>query len=154
MGSDLAPWPTPMLRPLLLLLPALIPSWKFFDWIAPSPRIEYVLLASPGDQCAKWQEFRPRPERISMVATFGRLFFNPRWNETLFLVSCAERQAENPTEHSSGQIFCRIAHDLPNSSIDAYLRYRLVFVYREGDSIESETRYVSEPRRLSDIITL
>ena len=32
-----------------LLLPALIPSWRFFDVVAPSPRIEFVLLETAGD---------------------------------------------------------------------------------------------------------
>ena len=33
-----------MLRTLKLLLPVLIPSWRFFDFIAPSPRIQFSLL--------------------------------------------------------------------------------------------------------------
>ena len=33
-----------MLQTVKLLLPALIPSWRFFSTIAPSPRIEFALL--------------------------------------------------------------------------------------------------------------
>ena len=38
-----------MQNALRLLLPALIPSWRFFDVIAPSPRIEYALGATSTD---------------------------------------------------------------------------------------------------------
>ena len=87
-----------MLRPLALLLPALIPSWRFFDVIAPSPRIEFAMLTSP-DSAAVWQAFRPRPARVALSTMLGRLFWNPRWNESLFLVSCAERLVDqDPVE--------------------------------------------------------
>ena len=32
-------------KTLRLLLPVLIPSWRFFSAIAPSPRVEFVTLA-------------------------------------------------------------------------------------------------------------
>ena len=56
-----------MLHGLKLLLPALIPSWRFFDTIAPSPRIEYALLHDPH-AAAAWREFRPRPARPDAAA--------------------------------------------------------------------------------------
>ena len=31
------------------VLPALIPSWRFFDYIAPSPRIEFAVVAAVDD---------------------------------------------------------------------------------------------------------
>jgi len=34
----------------------------------------------------------------------GRMFWNPSWNESLFLVSCAERLLQNPTPHSEDEI--------------------------------------------------
>jgi hypothetical protein len=48
-----------MLQTLKLLLPALIPSWRFFDTIAPSPRIEFTLLKTAQDASGAWREFRP-----------------------------------------------------------------------------------------------
>lgn len=33
-----------VLAPFKLLLPALIPSWNFFDVIAPAPRVEYAQI--------------------------------------------------------------------------------------------------------------
>lgn len=145
-----------MLRPLSLLLPALIPSWNFFDVIAPSPRIEYVLLSSRGAVADDWRAFRPQPERMSPSTMLLRLFWNPRWNETLFVVSCAERLVTAPTAHSEDEVFQRIAADLvrqPDDANAAWLCFRLVFVSREGEAIHSEVLYQPEPRRLADIVS-
>lgn len=132
-----------MLRPLTLLLPALIPSWRFFDVIAPSPRIEYALLPTEV-AAADWREFRPRPQRVSLPQMLGRLLWNPRWNETLFLVSCAERLVDAPTAHSEDEIFRRIAADLADAP-EAWLAFRLVFVHRDV----REVLFVAPPRRLA-----
>ena len=136
-----------MRNPLALVLPALIPSWNFFDVIAPSPRVEYALLASPTDAPGAWREFQPRPEHVSLSAMLGRLFWNARWNETLFLVSCAERLIDHPTAHSESEIFARIAADLAPDAGAPWLTFRLVFVRREGDTLLSEVLFQSEPRR-------
>ena len=133
-----------MRNPLALLLPALIPSWNFFDVIAPSPRIEYALLASP-DAIPDWREFRPRPQQVSPAAMLGRLFWNARWNETLFLVSCAERLKDQPTAHSEDEIFRRIAADIAPAA--PWLTFRLVFVHREREAIVREVAYLAEPRQ-------
>jgi hypothetical protein len=134
-------------NPLALVLPALIPSWNFFDVIAPSPRIEYALLASATDAPGDWREFRSRPERLSLPAMLWRLFWNARWNETLFLVSCAERLIDHPTAHSEDEIFARIAADLASDAGAPWLSFRLVFVSREDDALLSEVLFRSEPRR-------
>lgn len=140
--------------PLKLLLPALIPSWNFFDVIAPSPRVEYALLRSIGDASGDWREFRPRPQRLSPLAMLTRLAWNPRWNESLFLASCAERLTDEPTEHSEDEIFKRIAADLVREPVDAerpWLCFRLVFVAREGEAITREVLFQPAPRRLAEI---
>lgn len=144
-----------LLAPLKLLLPALIPSWNFFDVIAPAPRVEYALLASPGDASGTWREFRPRPERVPVAAMLTRLIWNPRWNQTLFVMSCAERLAEdrNP-EHSEAELFKRIAADLVVQAQDParpWLCFRLVFVSREGEALTEEVLFQPAPRRLADI---
>ncbi|MBI1275527.1 hypothetical protein GC177_06110 [bacterium] len=135
-----------MLHHLKLLLPALVPSWRFFDWIAPSPRIEIRLYERPDAAGGDWKEFRPRPERLTMGRMLGRLFWNPRWNETLFLVSCAERLMQNPAEHSSREIMMRIVLDLERSA-DAhgfpYVQFRLMFLVRQGSEIERHEAFVS-----------
>jgi hypothetical protein len=145
------------LQALKLLLPALIPSWNFFDVIAPSPRIEYALLASPA-AVGDWREFRPRPAQVSPLAMACRMFWNPAWNETLFLVSCAERLTSEPTDHSEDEIFKRIAAELrPEETTDTpWLNFQLVFLSRpsqakQADVIEREVLYRPAPRKLSDI---
>jgi hypothetical protein len=140
-----------MLQTLKLLLPALIPSWRFFDTIAPSPRIEFTLLNTAQNASASWQEFRPRPARLPFTSMLKRLFWNPRWNESLFLVSCAERLMASPTGHSSQEILKRIKADLERKSIDVsatpYLQFRLVFLSREGSQIQKQITFISPIHR-------
>ena len=146
-----------MFRTLKLLLPALIPSWRFFDVIAASPRVEYALLGSPGEAARDWLEFRPRPDRIPFPAMLGRLFWNPRWNESLFVVSCAERLLAEPTAHSQDEIFRRIAADLAERQQAGgdWLSFRIVLV-SEGEgaianAVAREVAFVSDPRRVASI---
>jgi hypothetical protein len=135
-----------LLHSFKLLLPALIPSWRFFDRIAPSPRIEFILLKSARDTSEDWQEFRPRPARISITSMAKRMVWNPGWNEQLFLVSCAERLAENPAAPSMVQweqeIWRRIAAALPLNPEAPFLQFRLVFVSRA----ERHIAFISEAR--------
>lgn len=140
-----------MLRALKLLAPALIPSWKFFDVIAPSPRIQYALLAAQTDDPDDWREFRPRPASLSPAAMLVRLFWNPRWNESLYLVSCAERLIDEPTAHAEDQIHARIAVDLaqaPNADdLPPWLVFRLLFLRDEAGAVVGEVLHQSVPRR-------
>lgn len=126
-----------MLRSLQLLLPALVPSWNFFDIIAPAPFIEYAALKNKSDT-PHWQEFRPRPQRLSCVQMLKCLFWNPNWNETLFLVSCAERLLSEPTDHSHNEILTRIKADIPPGI--PYLQFRLILRHR----LLTETAYLSQ----------
>ncbi len=87
-----------------------------------------------------------------------RIFWNPEWNESLFLVSCAERLMQNPTEfsakHSEDEILNRIIRDLKNNSsiLDLvaaeYLQFRLMFVYREDSQLQQEITYHSRLQSL------
>lgn len=130
-----------MLHGLKLLLPALIPSWRFFDTIAPSPRIEYALLNDPH-AVAAWQEFRPRPVRLSFGKMLLRMVWNPRWNESLYLVSCAERLMANPTAHSELEIIERIKAENADASAP-WLQFRLVFVSRQGEGTRKDITFTS-----------
>lgn len=144
-----------LIAPLKLLLPALIPAWNFFDVIGPAPRVEYALLASPGDTTATWRTFRPRPEHVSIQTMLGRLLWNPRWNQALFAMSLAERLAEDRApEHAEAELFRRIAADLAPAPADPtrpWLCFRLVFVAREGETLAEEVMVQPAPRRLADI---
>ena len=123
--------------------------------IAPAPRVEYALLASPGDTNCTWREFRPRPEQVSLATLLKRLVWNPRWNQTLFVMSCAERLAEDRTPaHSEAELFKRIAADLalePQDPARPWLCFRLVFVSRDGEALAEEVMVQPAPRLLQDI---
>jgi hypothetical protein len=140
-----------MIQTLKLLLPALIPSWNFFDVIADSPRIEYTLLNAPEDGDSAWLEFRPRPGRISIPAMAGRLFWNAQWNETLFVISCAERLMETPTEHSQNEIFRRIAADLAERPAGAWLRFRIALLSEREGAIERDIAFTSDARSVASL---
>ena len=135
-----------MVGTLKLLLPVLIPSWRFFDGVAPSPRIEYALLGAVDETAKGWQEFRPRPEHVSLALMLRRMIWNPSWNETLFLVSCSERLVEHPAAHSVEEIFTRLSRELMPSPDKAHLQFRLVFVSREGEEIIRNVAFISDVR--------
>ena len=139
-----------MLRTVQLILPALIPSWNFFDVIAPSPRIEYQLLDDAGKLRGNWQTFRPRPDNISLLTMLRRLIWNPHWNESLFLVSCAERLSQDITpEHSEREILTRMKRDLQAETDAAQFRFRLVFIHREDETLTQDILYTSMPEPLA-----
>jgi hypothetical protein len=142
-----------MLHILKLLLPALIPSWNFFDVIAASPRIEYVQLQSWEETAADWREFQPRPEHVTLAGMLAKLFWNAQWNETLFVVSCAERLISEPTPHSENEIFRRIAAHLSDrrEAYGAWLRFQIVLVSEEEGVIKRDVAFVSDPRRIETI---
>jgi hypothetical protein len=141
-----------MLRTLALLLPALIPSWRFFPRVTASPRIEFALLGTADEEPQRWQEFRPRPAYVPMRAMLGRLFWNPRGNETLFLVSSSERFLYRGLKRSRDEIVTRMQADLLRSGIADGARHfqmRLVLVSREQDRLVREVVYrsASQPLR-------
>lgn len=139
-----------LLQPLKLLLPALIPSWRFFDVIAPSPRIQFTLLDSEKNTLVDWQEFRPKAEHITILQTLKRMICNAKWNESLFLASCAERIMENYTPHSENEILNRIERDFHKKTKANYLQFRLVFIQRKGAaSLEEKTRFTSRIQEFS-----
>ena len=142
-----------MVHTLKLLLPALFPSWRFFDVIAPSPRIEVAALADPDaplpTEGAGWRDLRPKRERIGFAERLASFFWNPRWNETLFLATCAERLMQEPSEHSEREIVRRLRADLLAEAADTdlppYFSFRLVFVSRDGEHLRRDVAYVSPP---------
>lgn len=136
-----------LLRILRLFLPALIPSWRFFKEVAPSPRIEIGLTDDPARMPTAWAEARPRPDHVSAARMLRRMLWNPRWNETLFLTSCAERIVEGGALHDSafaeGEIARRLARDLGPGA--GAFRFRLVFVRRDGADLVREVEHISAP---------
>jgi hypothetical protein len=137
-----------MFHTLRLLLPALVPSWRFFDTIAASPRIQYAVFDAEQHIVIDWQEFRPRPTHTSLLTLVERLFWNPQWNESLFMMSCAERIMENYTAHSEDEILTRIGnhylHDqLSRHTTAQQFQFRLLFIERHGANVRQDIRFVS-----------
>lgn len=144
-----------MINTLKLLLPGLIPSWEFFKAVQPSPRVQWRLLDRPHDDSPEWHEFRPRPAYVSPLRMGLRLFWNPVWNETLYLVSLSERLMLAPTAHSADEIRRRLAAEVnrtvPPQEHLPFLQFRLVFVSRDTGGLTQTTTHVAEPRLLSEI---
>jgi hypothetical protein len=143
-----------MWHSLKLLIPALVPSWRFFDIIAPSPRIQFTLLKTEDEPPAEWYEFRPRPAHLSFPQMLGRMLWNPKWNETMFVVSCAERLMDSPTRHSEDEIMKRIIDDVVGETSinswqgETYVQFRLLIVERQGVELQEEVTYYSRIERL------
>jgi len=133
-----------MWNALSLALPVLIPSWRFFKAIEPSPRVEWAVLAHDTDTPTQWQEFRPKPPHIGPAEMLRRLFWNPDRNEALFVLSCSERIVQNPTAHSIHEIAQRIRQDLPVDCTAQFLQFRLVFVHRDKDRLIKDLLFTSE----------
>ena len=136
------------------LLPVLIPSWRFFDFIAPSPRIEFAVIAQLDDPTTRWQEFRPRPVQLPVAAMLRRLLWNPIWNESLFIVSCAEKLLDEPSIRREVELLTRIAATVARGETGdkvtgaTYLRFRIVVLKREDEQISRRVGFVSSARRL------
>ncbi|MEP1613171.1 MAG: hypothetical protein ABJL72_14760 [Roseobacter sp.] len=130
----------------MLILPVLIPSWRFFKEIEPSPRVQWALVSDDAST-PDWQEFRPRPQHVTLLQMALRLFWNPGWNETLFIVSCAERITQYGSHHSINEIRQRIQRDIDQLPIDLtekLMRFRLVFVSRGETGLTQEVLFLSE----------
>jgi len=138
-----------MLHILKLLIPALVPSWNFFDIITASPRVQFALFEPENEAPREWHEFRPRPAHLSFVQMLGRMLWNAKWNESMFVVGCAERLIEHPTQHSEDEILKRIIDDIVdepsnNQPVDAtHLQFRLITIERDGTKLREDEVYYS-----------
>lgn len=147
---------------LRLLLPAIVPSWRFFDAVTASPRLDYALLSAPEAPAEPWREFRPRPAVLRPDTMLRRLLWNPQWNESLFLVSLAERlmsaTSAETAAHSQRELLLRVARDLDRHAVcnpENYLQIRLRLVSRTGpgDAIGEEVVYQSGPCAIAGLLT-
>jgi len=130
------------------LLPALLPSWRFFDFIGPSPRLEICLLQHAGDVPSQWQAFRPSPQHISWLARFGTLLWNPRGNEALYLLSTSEKLLQRQSAAAQMEIARRIAAafacgEIVASSQDRFFQFRLLEIERDDGVLHTQTSFES-----------
>ncbi|MEM6939970.1 MAG: hypothetical protein AAF943_09075 [Pseudomonadota bacterium] len=75
------------------------------------------------------------------------VFWNPAWNEYLFIVSCAERIMEKPTPHSVDAIMRYVEAELSRTECrlaSAQVQFRLVFVHRAEGRLHREVVFVSD----------
>jgi len=85
-----------------------------------------------------------------------RVIWNPKWNETLFVVSCAERllAGVNPA-HSEAEILYRLKRDhtllYPKQQGVSHIRFRLLLLSRQGQELLQEVAYMSLPKALANI---
>ncbi|SLN50102.1 hypothetical protein AQS8620_02150 [Aquimixticola soesokkakensis] len=141
-----------------LLLPVLLPSWRFFKTVAPSPRIEVARFERGSDgawvQVQDWQAFRPAPRRLSFGALVAQIFWNPDRNAQLYLVSCAERMIAAQEEgrrcaRSFNEISARLSEALwqaPRTGRAplAAFRFRLIFIWRAGQELRHDVDFTSD----------
>lgn len=144
---------------LRLLLPAIVPSWRFFDAVTASPRIDYTPLAAPGS-VERWREFRPRPAILTRGAMLRGLVWNAEWNENLYLVSLAERLLGDPSPatqaHSERELAVRVARHLARDrDVAPFFRLRVRLVERDAalDELTSQIVYQSPAYRAATLVT-
>ncbi|MFT3965728.1 MAG: hypothetical protein QM690_07600 [Sphingobium sp.] len=132
---------------LRLFLPAIMPSWRFFDAVTASPRVDYAVLSTPDEPDPEWREVRPRPPVLTFGTMLRHLLWNAEWNENLYLVSLSERLMSASTAatefHSQRELLLRVSRHLDRHGVcdhDAYLQTRLRFVSRNGPADQVGTR--------------
>jgi hypothetical protein len=134
-------------RVLRLVLPVLVPSWRFFDSIGPSPRLEYQWRApeAPEDPAQAWTPWVLTPARVGVGTMFARLFFNAARNETLYLLACCERLLDDGSRHAEQEIAARLSAHLHEGRLAApgLVRFRVVEVHREAGQLQRQVAFVS-----------
>ena len=134
------------------LLPALLPGWRFFDAIGPAPRIDYALLTGgSGLDEAHWQPFRPPPAHLGLPALLARLLWNPDWNESLYVLRCAERVLEGDSGFPVREIQRRVdaaarAGQLyPPGGAPPLLVFRIRAVWRKDAALIEQLAFTATP---------
>lgn len=134
---------------LKLLLPILFPSWRFFSSVGPSPRIDIAWLSEKNAEPLEWFPFRPLPERVGVAVGLQRLFYNPEWNERLYLNTCAEHLLETDSVFHAQQIAERLLSAVNTGELNAgsacYLVFRVRALSKEAGQLKDELAFMSEP---------
>ncbi|MES2823641.1 MAG: hypothetical protein V4732_08565 [Pseudomonadota bacterium] len=133
-----------------LILPIFFPSWRFFSGIGASPRIEFAFLPREIGEPKAWQEFRPRPKYLSFTEGLIRLFWNPQWNELLYINTCAEHLCEEHSIMREHEIMRRIllavsAGEVKSEPDTHFLQFRIRTLVRENNFVTQPVVFVSKP---------
>ena len=122
-----------------LVLPIVFPSWRFFSSIGPSPRIEFSFVGDHIAQPENWLPFRPLPKKISFIHGFCQLLHNPRWNESLYINSCAEHLFEGASVFYEQEIGLRLVNAVHSGEIlNDEAAKELVYRIRALESVNGE----------------
>lgn len=137
---------------LKLLLPVIFPSWRFFDEVKPSPRIEYRVKTNEMDNFSPWSEIYTRPKSLSLFDMLKRLFWNPDWNGYLYVTSCAEMFIETDNSFYQEEIAKRILQDLKNkkSPHEMTMQFRLIFIARNNEILDEHVLFTSSSYQIGE----
>lgn len=119
-----------------LLFPILFPSWRFFSSIGPSPRIELGFVAEEAEVPIDWAPFWPIPQTLTFTQKLVRLWHNPKWNERLFINTCAERLFESNDDFYVEEIARRLLNAIHTGEVNVpddaqFMAFRIRAVYTE-----------------------
>ena len=119
-----------------LVLPIVFPSWRFFSSIGPSPRIDLAFFKNEGESPEIWIPFRPIPLQITIGQHLTRLFHSPKWNERMYINSCAERLFEGGDSFYLTEISKRLLIAIEQGEIPApenarFMQFRIRAIYSE-----------------------
>lgn len=106
-----------------MILPAFIPSWKFFDQVGEALLVEYAWTSATAEPQV-WQNAN-RMSALSWSEMFLRLFWNPVGNEDLFIMSAADRFLRDSSESRLNIVRQRVAHRHPPENETDYLHLRI-----------------------------
>jgi len=82
------------------------------------------------------------------------MFWNPRWNETLYIASCADRLLGTPDPHCQQEILQRIKHDIHTGEIDSasatQVQFRLLLIKRVNAELITDLIFISRCESLNE----
>ena len=110
----------------------MISSWQFFKEVTPKLEIEF----SWNDDARNWQVLKLRAQNLSTIELIKSVFFNPQWNEALYIMDCAERLIMNPSQERINQLKERIQMQLEKQGFDLSQKTELDFkVIVDGETL-------------------
>ena len=111
------------MKTLTLFLSAIISSWQFFKEAAEAP----VLEISFNDE--NWDVLSLRSDKRTFLGFLGGIFYNPKWNEALYIMDCAERLLTDISQRNIDELMDRVVLYLKSRNLlnSSQLKYRLLY---------------------------
>lgn len=127
-----------------------MPSWQFFNEVAPSPRIEFAVLDTKDQEISQWQDLVSRKQEYKISDFFKSIFFNPEWNQKLYLINCAEKIVISQSKHAVKEIFKAILEKLKLEG-DKFVCFRLVFISKKSEGFREDILYQSSTKQVQEL---